>query len=85
MKLQPVPLVGGCYADDTRPFSSQDCINWIPERAEVAGARSAERLLQPPGLSLFSAGDGLIPLGGDYLINELGEFILDDLGRFLTA
>ena len=85
MKLQPVPLVGGAYADETRPFSSQDCINWIPERAEVAGARSNERLLQAPGLSLFAPGSGLIPLGGDYLINELGEYLLDDLGRFLTA
>lgn len=54
--LRPVPVVGGCYADETRPYSSQDCVNWIPERAEVAGGRSAERLLQAPGLTQLSTG-----------------------------
>lgn len=60
MMLTPVPIVGGCYADETRPYSSQDCVNWIPERAEVAGARSNERLLQAPGLTLFSTGTGKV-------------------------
>lgn len=55
MKLLPVPLVGGCYADDTKPYSSQDCVNWIPERAEAASARSGEMLRNAPGLSQFVA------------------------------
>jgi len=54
MRLQPVPLVGGCYADDTKPYSAQDCVNWIPERAEVAGGRSDGMLRNAPGFSLFS-------------------------------
>lgn len=59
--LRPVPVVGGCYADDTKPYSSQDAVNWIPERAEVAGGRSAERLLQAPGLNSFCvASDGAV-------------------------
>lgn len=60
MRLAPVQIVGGCYADETRPYSSQDCVNWIPERAEVPGGRSAERLLQAPGLTLFSSGTGAV-------------------------
>ena len=54
--LRPVPVVGGCYADETRPYSVQDTVNWIPERAEVPGGRSNERLLQAPGLSAFASG-----------------------------
>ena len=60
MNLQPVPIVGGCYADDTRPYSSQDCVNWIPERAEVAGGRSDGILRSAPGASSFSTGGSLV-------------------------
>lgn len=61
MMLQPVPVVGGCYADDTKPYSAQDCVNWLPERAEVQGGRSNERLLNPPGLTAFcTATDGVV-------------------------
>ena len=56
MNLQPVQIVGGAYADDTKEYSSQDCVNWIPERAEVAGGRSNEMLRQAPGLDLFASG-----------------------------
>ncbi len=58
--LRPVPIVGGCYADDTKPYSSQDCVNWIPEPAEVSGGRSDGILRQAPGLSLFSSGTGAV-------------------------
>ena len=56
MRLSPVNIVGGCYADDTRPYSSQDSVNWIPEQAEVQGGRSPTMLRQAPGLSLFATG-----------------------------
>jgi Phage stabilisation protein len=60
MAFRPVPVVGGCYSDDTRPYSQQDCINWIPEPAEAAGGRSDGILRQAPGLSLFSSGTGVV-------------------------
>ena len=55
MKFSPVPIVGGCYADDTKPYSSQDCVNWIPERAEAENARSGSMLRNAPGASEFVA------------------------------
>lgn len=53
MKNTSVPLVGGYYADDTRAWSSQDCVNWLPTQAEKAGTRTASMLKTPPGLREF--------------------------------
>ena len=84
MRLQPVPLVGGCYADDTKPYSAQDCVNWIPERAEVAGGRSDGMLRNAPGLALIFG--SVTPSPGDALIEFFGgRYLVDELGRRLTA
>lgn len=63
MKYAPVPLVGGYYADDTRSWSAQDCVNWLPTQAEKAGTRTASMLKTPPGLREFilTAEPGVIP------------------------
>lgn len=53
MKNTSVPLVGGYYADDTRAWSSQDCVNWLPTQAEKAGTRTSSMLKTPPGLREF--------------------------------
>lgn len=74
MNLQPVPIVGGCYADDTRPYSSQDCVNWIPERAEVQGGRSDGILRSAPGLIEFG--------GNAALINDRTVAFVDANGGF---
>ena len=50
MRYTPVPLVGGFYADETRPWSVQDCVNWLPAQAESDGTRTPAILKTPPGL-----------------------------------
>lgn len=50
MKYSPLPLVGGFYADETRPWSVQDCVNWLPTQSEKAGTRTPTILKTPPGL-----------------------------------
>ena len=64
MKNQSVPLVGGYYADDTRAWSAQDCVNWLPTQAEKSGTRTPSMLKTPPGLREFvltSTGEHSIP------------------------
>jgi hypothetical protein len=53
-RLEPLQIVDGSYLDDTRPYDSQDCVNYIPEVAENANARSPAILRGAPGLSLFA-------------------------------
>lgn len=53
MQPQPVQLVGGAYADESRPWSMQDTVNYLPCRAERAGTRSPEMLKTPPGLKPY--------------------------------
>ncbi|MGX9958525.1 hypothetical protein ACW0US_07065 [Xanthomonas euvesicatoria] len=50
MELRPVDLLGGFYADDSKPWSVQDTVNWLPEVAEVRGTRTEYKLASPPGL-----------------------------------
>lgn len=58
-RWQPVPIVGGAYADESKPWSSQDAVNWIPEVAERPQGRSDSMLRGAPGLVTFV--DGLAP------------------------
>ncbi|MCC8492286.1 packaged DNA stabilization protein [Xanthomonas citri] len=58
MDLRPIDLLGGFYADDSKPWSVQDTVNWLPEVAEVRGTRTDYKLASPPGLrELMSLGD----------------------------
>jgi hypothetical protein len=52
-RLSPVPIVGGAYTDETRPYDQQECVNYLPEFAENAEARSPGILRGVPGLTLF--------------------------------
>lgn len=65
MRAQPLPFVGGFYADDSRPFSMQDICNYLPSMAEQQGTRSPLMAKTPPGLSPFAriSGD---PVRGVY-------------------
>ena len=41
---QAAPVVGGAYADNARPWSFQDTVNWIPVRIERPNGRSDWKL-----------------------------------------
>lgn len=53
-RLRPAPIVDGAYSDESRPFSIQDTVNWLPVPAEQAGTRSQIILKTPPGLQEFA-------------------------------
>jgi hypothetical protein len=72
MKMTPVPFVGGFYADETRPWSVQDCVNWLPTQAEAAGTRTPTILKTPPGLRQVVT-QGSSPIRGTY--NAEGIFL----------
>ena len=68
MRMRPVPFVGGFYADEDRPWSVQDCVNWLPSQAEASGTRTPIILSTPPGLKPFltfpsSSGESTYPIG----------------------
>lgn len=50
---KPAPIVGGAYSDDTKAFSVQDCVNWLPVASESGGTRSGSQLRGVPGLVEF--------------------------------
>lgn len=54
MKWQPIPIAGGAYADEARPFAFQDCVNWLPVRAERPNTREQWKLTPVPGFLRFS-------------------------------
>jgi hypothetical protein len=73
MRWNPVPLAGGSYADSTRPWTSQDTVNWLPVKAERAGTRSDALLRDVPGLRPFAvAGTG--PIRGAH--NAEGKYFV---------
>lgn len=49
-KWQPFPLPDGSYSDDTRAWSAQDGVNFLPVRAEMQGARSPVKHTPVPGM-----------------------------------
>src|SRR5690606_10630147 len=59
MRWQDFPLPDGSYSDDTRPWSQQDVVNYLPTFAELAGTRSRLKLEPVPGLKPYAVvGDG---------------------------
>lgn len=53
MQYRPANLLGGFYKDDSRPFSVQDTLNWIPEVASAPGTRTEAKLRTAPGLKPY--------------------------------
>lgn len=68
MTWAPFPIAGGCYKDDTLPWSAQDTVNWIPVVAEVQGTRTPIMLRGAPGYSAVYAPAGAagLPVRGAY-------------------
>lgn len=61
MRYQPVDLLGPSYADESRLWSHQDTVNWLPTVAEQGNTRTQVKLATPPGLAYFTqAGTGPI-------------------------
>ena len=54
MRAQPLPFIGGFYADDSRPWAMQDCVNWLPSAMEQEGTRTPAMAKTPPGLSPYA-------------------------------
>lgn len=50
MRQQPINLIGGFYADESRHWSVQDTCNWLPVVAEQQGTLTPAKLATPPGL-----------------------------------
>lgn len=74
MRWRPFPIVGGSYADDTKPWSVQDTVNYLPVSAERSGTRSASMLKSAPGFTTFcDLGTGL-PIRGAH--NAEGLFLV---------
>lgn len=67
MRNTPLSLIGGFYADETRPWSQQDICNWLPCATEAEGTRTQVMAKTPPGLSpLVSFSNGDDPTRGVY-------------------
>lgn len=66
MRTVPFPLVGGSYADESKPWSMQDTVNYLPTMAERDGTRTPVMLKTPPGLRPYleipGTGGGETPL-----------------------
>lgn len=75
MKNKSVPLVGGFYADDTKSWSAQDCVNWLPTQAEKEGTRTPAMLKTPPGLREFIITYGDLVFVGDLPDGTSGQVV----------
>jgi hypothetical protein len=51
VKRTSFPIADGAYADQTRPYSFQECVNWIPEPSETEGSKTPAILRGAPGLA----------------------------------
>lgn len=67
-RLQPFPIAGGSYKDDTLPWSAQDTVNWLPVAAEKPGTTSPMLLRGVPGLqTVVASGQSAgLPVRGGY-------------------
>lgn len=52
-RWSPVQIVDGAYADESRPFSAQDTVNYLPVAAEQSGTYTPAKLRQVPGMTFF--------------------------------
>lgn len=86
MAWSPVPLAGGHYTDNARPWANQEVVNWLPVKAERPGARSDLMLRDVPGLRPFSV-VGTGPIRGAhnaegtlFIVSGTGLYRISPLG-----
>lgn len=63
-RWQDAPVVGGAYSDDTRPWTCQDTVNYIPVRTERPGGRSEYQLRSAPGFYMVADTGSHAPIRG---------------------
>ncbi len=72
--LREFPLVGGSFADDSKSYDAQDCINYLPEVSETPNARSQSILRGVPGMALVATLPGVG--GGRGMRNVNGQLFV---------
>lgn len=60
-RWREAPVTGGAYSDETRAWTVQDTVNWIPEAAERGGGRSSSMLRCAPGAAVFCVPEAANP------------------------
>ncbi|WP_419653975.1 putative Ig domain-containing protein [Xylella fastidiosa] len=60
-RWREAPVTGGAYSDETRAWTVQDTVNWIPEAAERGGGRSSSMLRCAPGAAVFCVPEAAKP------------------------
>lgn len=90
MTAIPLPLVGPDYADETRAFGSEGCINFIPEVSGSQGTRSRAILRTHAGLTSFAtslagAARGSREMGGVYYVVSGETLYSIDSGGVATS
>jgi hypothetical protein len=74
----PLNIIGESYADETQPFSSQDCVNCEPIPAETDGTRGIQKLRGTPGLTTFgTVGTGTVR--GNVALDEIAYYVADTM------
>jgi hypothetical protein len=73
MPRVPLPLGFSHYQSESRPFSAQRCIGWIPTVAE-GNALNPRALLQPSGLKQFADTTANVNRGGQ-LMSDVPYFV----------
>ncbi|WP_396615502.1 packaged DNA stabilization protein [Lysobacter soli] len=72
-RWQPWDIIDGSYADDTRPWSSQEAVNYLLVPAEQGGTLSSKKLVGVPGLIEFCDLGTNSPVRGTW--NAEGTFL----------
>lgn len=67
MRLSPVNIIGGWYADTALSWAAMRTVNYLPEAAEVEGTRTLKKLATPPGLR------AIVDLGTDAPVRGLED------------
>jgi len=70
----PLPIPLGFYQSDSKPLSSQRCINWIPTVPE-GEALNNRALIQPSGITQFASTD-LGVCRGAWVMKEIPYFVV---------
>ena len=73
-------VINGFYQDDSKPFSAQRCVNWIPVVAEDE-ALNSKKLMGRSGISEFCDLDSFFPTRGATVVKEI-PYCVNGLGLF---